>query len=108
MQDNGLRRPYEPLLLARPVGCMAHAAAAGTDGSGAQQKLPNLAIFAVPGQHSRKPHLGRLLAPHLPRSPSLLEVGLPKPRTTVNRRIPLGEGIAQHRRCCMVLRMCST
>ena len=75
MQDSGLRRPYEPLLLARPMGSSAHAAAAhGAEHSRAQQEVPNLAIFAVPGQHSRKPHLGRLLAPHLPHSPSLLEV----------------------------------
>ena len=33
-------------------------------------------IFSVPGEHSRKPHLGRLLAKYLPEAPNCLEVGL--------------------------------
>lgn len=43
------------------------------------QQLRDMVIIAVPGQHSRKPHVGRLLAPHLPPSPQCLEVGLGTP-----------------------------
>ena len=35
------------------------------------EELRDLVIAAVPGQHSRKPHLGRLLAQHLPSTPKL-------------------------------------
>ena len=38
--------------------------------------LRDMVIIAVPGQHSRKPHLGQLLAPHLPKQPECLEVML--------------------------------
>ena len=38
--------------------------------------LQDMVIVAIPGQHSRKPHLGRLLAPHLPPLPQRLEVRL--------------------------------
>lgn len=40
------------------------------------ERLHDLVIAAVPGQHSRKPHLGRLLAQHLPPCPHCLEVEL--------------------------------
>ena len=40
----------------------------------ASKPLQDIVIIAVPGQHSRKPHLGRLLAPHLPTQASCLEV----------------------------------
>lgn len=38
--------------------------------------LRDMVMIAVPGQHSRKPHLGKLLAPHLPMQPECLEVVL--------------------------------
>ena len=38
--------------------------------------LRDMVMIAVPGQHSRKPHLDKLLAPHLPMQPECLEVVL--------------------------------
>ena len=40
------------------------------------ERMHDLVIAAVPGQHSRKPHLGRLLVQHLPLRPHCLEVEL--------------------------------
>ncbi|CAL5220787.1 g2858 [Coccomyxa viridis] len=90
--ETAYRRPYEVLLLCQPLSAASEAAALqGHDAArhehaekppkqvshSAQQPskpLQNSVIIAVPGQHSRKPHLGRLLAPHLPTQPSCLEV----------------------------------
>ncbi|CAK0783316.1 hypothetical protein CVIRNUC_006515 [Coccomyxa viridis] len=48
---------------------------AGAAGRAAlSEELRDLVIAAVPGQHSRKPHLGHLLAQHLPPRPHCLEV----------------------------------
>ena len=70
LQDGGSRRPYEALLLLRPLGWQ-------DSSQQQQQQLPtrDMAIFAVPGHHSRKPHLGRLLQHLLLDSPACLEVG---------------------------------
>lgn len=92
VQETAYRRPYEVLLLCQPLSAASEAAPLqGHDAArhehaekppkqvshSAQQPskpLQNSVIIAVPGQHSRKPHLGRLLAPHLPTQPSCLEV----------------------------------
>ena len=74
MQNAGSRRPYEALLLLRPKGSQAAAAAGDDDAQKQPREARDCAIFAVPGQHSRKPHLGRLLQPLLPRKPACLEV----------------------------------
>lgn len=71
MQELAHRRPYEVLLLARPRGS---APPGGADVAPRQQQLSDMAFLAVPGEHSRKPHLGRLLAPLLPPQPACLEV----------------------------------
>lgn len=61
-QDAANKRPYEPLVLAAPPHWAPRTA------------IPEFyAVVAVPGQHSRKPHLGRLLAPFLPAEPRCLE-----------------------------------
>lgn len=89
-QGIAFRRPYEVLLLCTPLP-NHHQAAAGEradsklheheqpDQSGAALPLlPQHLVFAsVPGAHSRKPHLGRLLQRHLPPSITCLEVWPP-------------------------------
>lgn len=63
LQEVAHRRPYEVLVLAAPKHWRPKA------------PLPDFhCIIAVPGQHSRKPQLGRLLAQHLPDNPKCLEV----------------------------------
>ena len=80
------------LLLCRPLSAALQAAApkehdaanlskaeepcelASPGASQASKPLRDLVIIAVPGQHSRKPYIGRLLSPHLPKNPSCLEV----------------------------------
>ena len=92
MQEIAYRRPYEVLLLCQPLSTAQqaavpekhHAADCGCEqdfnvptslsSEQAGKPLLDLVIIAVPGQHSRKPHVGRLLAPHLPKQPSCLEV----------------------------------
>jgi hypothetical protein len=74
VQDAGSRRPYEALLLLRPKSSQAAAAAGDGDAQQQPQQPRDKAIFAVPGQHSRKPHLGRLLQPLLPSNAACLEV----------------------------------
>lgn len=68
LQDSEHRRPYEALLLAHTP---AAAASADWASLGPPQQL---VIAAVPGEHSRKPHLGRLLRQYVPPSTSSLEV----------------------------------
>ena len=67
-QDILHRRPYEALLLAVP----ADADAAWLE----DLPLPpdGFVLAAIPGQHSRKPALGRLLAPYVPAAGCRLEV----------------------------------
>lgn len=91
--DVAHRRPYESLLLCCPAALpMPLAAPAGGCPPGAEPpaaqtggqavappagfRLPpvQLVLAAVPAQHSRKPHLGPLLAPHLPPQPRCLEM----------------------------------
>jgi hypothetical protein len=75
-QDVAHRRPYEGLILARP------AATSSLSSPGDQavmswmhaQQPKAMVILAVPGEHSRKPHLGRLLRLYLPEQPACLEV----------------------------------
>ena len=92
LQETAYRRPYEVLLLCQPISAALQAAApekhAATSLEHGQEPqeaardranqpckpLRDITIIAVPGQHSRKPHLGRLLEPHLPARPSCLEV----------------------------------
>ena len=60
-----------------PDSSAATSREAGAAGRAALSNEPHdLVIAAVPGQHSRKPHLGRLLAQHLPPRPHCLEVEL--------------------------------
>ncbi|CAL8472253.1 g11795 [Coccomyxa elongata] len=65
------RRPYESLVLARPRSTASNSNAAGGEQRG---QIPNMVFLAMPGQHSRKPHLGRLLKRHLPPQPACLEM----------------------------------
>ncbi|KAK9905667.1 hypothetical protein WJX75_004219 [Coccomyxa subellipsoidea] len=65
------RRPYEVLLLARPRSSNASGGAVCQEQCRA---VPDMVFFAVPGDHSRKPHLGRLLRRHLPAHPACLEM----------------------------------
>ena len=80
------------LLLCQPLSPAPEAAppqphdAAGLDNASAPHEqvsytaqqpskpLRDIMIVAIPGQHSRKPHLGGLLPPHLPTRPKCLEV----------------------------------
>ena len=65
-QDSEHRRPYETLLLANTAPAAA---------SDAWPCVPDgLVIAAVPGAHSRKPHLGRLLSQYVPPGARRLEV----------------------------------
>ena len=67
LQEVAHRRPYETVLIA------AH------PGHEARKSLPeDFCILSVPGEHSRKPHLGRLLERYLPDRPKCMEVGTPK------------------------------
>ena len=72
MQEVAHRRPYEALLLARPR-CSDSSESLEMQ----RRAVPDMVFFAVPGEHSRKPHLGRLLARHLPAQPACLEVPSP-------------------------------
>lgn len=87
VQDVVHRRPYEVLLLAVPAGGaegeppIAHPA--GSGGERQQQPPPppplpsppqHLVVVAVPGEHSRKPQLGRLLRRHVRPGACCLEV----------------------------------
>ncbi len=73
------RHPYECVLLARRAP--AREAPARQAPGGAPDPTPpaaaipdKLVLLACPGEHSRKPQLGRLLAPLLPPQPRCLEV----------------------------------
>lgn len=70
-QDSEHRRPYEGLLLAHSRGA--------TYSPEWMQLLPpdKLVLAAVPGEHSRKPHLGRLLRRYVPPTARCLEVSSP-------------------------------
>jgi hypothetical protein len=58
-QDIMHRRPYEALILASPQGQILP-----------QPQVPDgVVLLGVPGEHSRKPHLGRLLRPFIPGGP---------------------------------------
>lgn len=63
MQGSEHHKPYEPILLA-----------ASRDFVPEHPLTKEYCIFSVPEEHSRKPHLGRLLQRHLPAGPSCLEV----------------------------------
>ena len=66
-QDSEHRRPYEALLLAHTAPVAAPTA---------WPAVPDqVVIAAVPGAHSRKPHLGRLLSALVPPGVRRLEVG---------------------------------
>lgn len=59
------------------VNCQATNSVAAVAGSGlatASQLPSGLVMIAVPGEHSRKPQLSRLLQPYLPANPKCLEV----------------------------------
>ena len=63
LQEVAHRRPYETILIAAHEGYRPYV------------PVPeNFCIFSVPGEHSRKPHLGRLIAPYLPDKPDCMEV----------------------------------
>ena len=70
LQEVAHRRPYEALLLAR----LRPSAASGSDTNEEGRAVRDMVFIAVPGEHSRKPHLGSLLAPHLLAQPACLEV----------------------------------
>ena len=92
LQEVAYRRPYEALLLCQPLSAAPQAAVPPEPGaaecghaqephnpashgsSRPSRPLRDMVIIAVPGQHSRKPHIGRLLMPYLPTRPSCLEV----------------------------------
>ena len=89
LQEVAYRRPYEAALLCQPLSAAPPAAVPHQHGAGdcgllhesashsrsqPSKPLQDMVIIAVPGQHSRKPHIGRLLMPHLPARPSCLEV----------------------------------
>ena len=62
-QDCQHRRPYEVVLLLQSATCT--------------RSLPDgFCVFAVPGEHSRKPGLGSVLAQYLPPEPRCGEVGV--------------------------------
>ncbi len=99
-QEVAHRRPYEVILLARrppapsgparaapglalglAPGLAADAAPAAPQGAPAAPAIPDgLVLVACPAEHSRKPQLGRLLAPLLPAQPRCLEARPAAPR----------------------------
>ncbi|KAF3314789.1 hypothetical protein TWF173_004320 [Orbilia oligospora] len=65
--EHPARKPYETLILARPLSATRPSSLASSDNND-RQKLEDKVIFATPDIHSRKPCLKGIIKPYLPNS----------------------------------------